>query len=51
MARQDPQVNFRIPKDLLDKLKSEAITSRRSQAAQLALIIEEWFNQKESAKA
>ncbi|MEQ1105217.1 Arc family DNA-binding protein [Acinetobacter ursingii] len=51
MAKNDPQVNFRVPKGLLDKVKAEAVTSRRTQTAQLALIIEEWFNQKESAKA
>lgn len=51
MSKSNPQVNFRVPKDLLEKLKSEAVNSRRTQTAQLALIIEEWFNSKESAKA
>ena len=51
MARNDPQLNFRMPKELLDKLKIEAVKSRRTQTAQLALIIEEWFSQKENTKS
>lgn len=52
MARQDPQVNFRITEEILDGLKDAAKSNRRSVTAQLNLIIEEWLkNQKESAKA
>lgn len=54
MARQDPQVNFRIPKETLERFKIESIKDRRTQTAQLVLIIEEWLEQRakrENAKA
>ena len=43
MARQDPQVNFRIPEETLERLKIETVKDRRTQTAQLVLIIEEWL--------
>lgn len=52
MARNDTQVNVRMPHELVDKLKEEAVKNRRSMTAQLNTIIEEWLrNQKQSAKA
>lgn len=43
MARQDPQVNFRIPEETLERFKIETVKDRRTQTAQLVLIIEEWL--------
>lgn len=43
MARQDPQVNFRIPEETLERFKIETVKVRRTQTAQLVLIIEEWL--------
>ncbi|WP_151815044.1 Arc family DNA-binding protein [Acinetobacter soli] len=52
MARNDTQVNVRMPHDLVDELKEQAVKHRRSMTAQLNMIIEEWLKaQKESAKA
>lgn len=54
MARNDIQVNFRMPHEIVDSLKTQAMKERRSVTAQINLILEEWFrekNQKESAKA
>lgn len=53
MARNDTQVNFRMPHEVVDELKAQAKQERRSVTAQLNIIIEEWLNQKrkESAKA
>ena len=52
MARQDPQVNVRMPQELVDELKIQAIKHRRSMTALLNAIVEEWLiKQKESAKA
>lgn len=48
------QVNFRMPHENVANLKAEASKERRSVTAQINIIIEEWFrekNQKESAKA
>lgn len=52
MVRNDQQVNVRMPHELVDELKIQAIKHRRSMTAQLNAIVEEWIkNQKESAKA
>ena len=53
MARQDPQVNVRIPEKTLERFKIETIKDRRTITAQLNMIIEEWLDkrEKESAKA
>lgn len=53
MARNDMQVNFRMPHEIVDELKAQAKQERRSVTAQLNMIVEEWLKQKqkESAKA
>ena len=53
MAKQDPQVNVRIPEKTLERFKIETIKDRRTITAQLNMIIEEWLEkrEKESAKA
>lgn len=43
MARQDKQINFRIPHKLVEELKQNAEVNKRSMTAQLNLIIEEWL--------
>lgn len=52
MARNDTQVNVRMPHEIVDELKNRAAKNRRSMTAQLNVIIEEWLKQnQESAKA
>ena len=52
MARNDQQVNVRMPRETGDELKVQAVKNRRSLTSQLNVIVEEWIrNQKESAKA
>lgn len=52
MARNDQQVNFRMPHEIVDELKAHAKQDRRSVTAQLNMIVAEWLKQKqESAKA
>ncbi len=52
MARNDTQVNVRMPHEIVGELKQAAVNNRRSMTAQLNIIIEEWLkNQNESAKA
>jgi len=51
MARQDPQVNFRIPEETLERFKVETIKDRRTQTAQLVLIIEEWLEARAKKEA
>ena len=51
MARQDPQVNFRIPEETLERFKIETIKDRRTQTAQLVLIIEEWLEARAKKEA
>lgn len=43
MSRKDKQVNVRIPHQLVEELKRNAVESRRSLTAQLNFIIEEWL--------
>ncbi|MDH1700057.1 Arc family DNA-binding protein [Acinetobacter johnsonii] len=43
MARQDKQINFRIPHKLVEELKQNAEVNKRSMTAQLNHIIEEWL--------
>ena len=43
MARQDPQVNVRIPEKTLERFKEETQKERRTITAQLNMIIEEWL--------
>jgi len=47
MSRKDPQVNFRIPEETLERFKFETTKDRRTQTAQLVLIIEEWLDARE----
>lgn len=47
MARQDTQVNFRMPEHLLTRFKEETQKERRTQTAQLLLIVEEWLEKRE----
>ena len=54
MARSDQQVNFRMPHELVEELKTYAKQERRSVTAQLNAIVESWVNSqkaKEGAKA
>lgn len=48
MARQDPQVNVRIPEKTLERFKIETIKDRRTITAQLNMIIEEWLETREN---
>lgn len=43
MARQDRQINIRMPQKLVDQLKRDANENRRSVTAQLNFIVEEWL--------
>ena len=52
MARNDQQVNVRMPHEIVDELKEQAIKHRRSFTSQLNVIVEDWLrNQKQGAKA
>lgn len=52
MARNDTQVNVRMPHETVDELKQAAAENRRSMTAQLNIIVEEWLRQNQnSAKA
>ncbi|MHA3115275.1 Arc family DNA-binding protein [Acinetobacter sp. ANC 4635] len=46
MARQDKQLNVRMPQKLVDELKKNAEENKRSLTAQLNFIVEEWLKQK-----
>lgn len=48
MARQDPQVNVRIPEKTLERFKEETQKDRRTITAQLNMIIEEWLKNREN---
>lgn len=50
MARNDQQVNVRMPHEIVDKLKKQAVNNRRSMTAQLNAIVEEWLKNQEDAK-
>ena len=51
MARQDPQVNVRIPEKTLERFKEETQKDRRSITAQLNMIIEEWLEKRDNQKS
>ena len=51
MARQDPQVNVRIPEKTLERFKEETHKDRRTITAQLNMIIEEWLEKRENQKS
>ena len=48
MARKDPQVNFRIPQELKEKLEKSAEANSRSITAELVMRLEESFELEES---
>ena len=50
MARTDPQVNFRIPAELKDKLDSAAKDNGRTLTAELILRLEMTFEQDNQVK-
>lgn len=41
MARKDPQLHIRVKQDLLDWLKEQAKSNKRSMTAQLELMLEQ----------
>ena len=43
MARNDQQVNVRMPHEIVEELKIQAVKNRRSMTAQLNHIVEEWL--------
>gem|GEM_PF-1330386 len=45
MARTDPQVNFRIPADLLERVKAEAALNNRTITAELVSRLESSFTE------
>lgn len=45
MARNDPQVNFRIPADLLEKIKAQAAANNRTITAELVSRLELSFGE------
>lgn len=49
MSRQDPQVVVRIPEQLKDWLKAQAIENRRSQNAEIVFRLEQARRQQEAA--
>ncbi|MCR4530843.1 Arc family DNA-binding protein [Acinetobacter venetianus] len=51
MARNDPQVNFRLPEQTLERFKEETHKDRRTLTAQLTMIIEEWLDERKSKEA
>ncbi|KQD03316.1 hypothetical protein [Acinetobacter soli] len=54
MPRHETQVNFRMPENIFARFKAEVQKERRSQTAQLTILVEEWLEKREnqqSAKA
>lgn len=51
MARSDPQVNFRLPEQTLERFKEEAQKDRRTLTAQLNMIIEDWLEERKTKEA
>lgn len=49
MARQDKQVNVRMPQKLVDELKRNADENKRSVTAHLNFIVEEWLKQQKNS--
>ncbi|WP_313416066.1 Arc family DNA-binding protein [Stenotrophomonas sp.] len=46
MSREDPQVNFRLPAELLQRLRFSAATSNRTVTAELVSRLESSFDAK-----
>ncbi|QOW46450.1 MULTISPECIES: Arc family DNA-binding protein [Acinetobacter] len=51
MARNDPQVNIRIPEQTLERFKKETQKDRRTITAQVNMIIEEWLEKRAKKEA
>ncbi|WP_033134613.1 Arc family DNA-binding protein [Acinetobacter sp. MN12] len=51
MARSDPQVNFRLPENTLERLKEVTLKDRRTLTAQLTMIIEDWLEDRKTKEA
>ena len=49
MARNDTQVNIRMPHEIVEELKQAAVENRRSMTAQLNTIVEEWLKQNQKS--
>ena len=47
MAKNDQQVNVRMPHEIVDELKIQAIKNRRSLTSQLNVIVEEWLRKQQ----
>lgn len=47
MRNKHPQFNFRVPQDLLDKVRSAAQENRRSATAEMAVLLEDGFKWRE----
>ncbi len=47
MTKSETQVNFRMPENILVRFKAEIQKERRSQTAQLILLVEEWLEKRE----
>lgn len=50
MARNDQQVNVRMPHEIVDELKEYAVKYRRSLTSQLNVIVEEWLKSQKEEK-
>ena len=51
MSKKDQQVNFSIHEETLERFKIETVKDRRTQTAQLVLIIEEWLEARANKEA
>lgn len=51
MAKNDQQVNVRMPHEIVDELKIQAIKNRRSLTSQLNVIVEEWLRKQKEVNA
>ena len=47
MAKNDQQVNVRMPHEIVDELKIQAIKNHRSLPSQLNVIVEEWLRKQQ----
>ena len=47
MAKNDQQVNVRMPHEIVDELKLQAVKNRRSFTNQLNVIVEEWLRKQQ----
>ena len=49
MSRQDPQVVVRLPEQLKDWLKAQAVENKRSQNAEIVYLLEQARRREEAA--